>query len=50
MPQVGSSLIDIGMMLGYQSPSHFSQVFRQGTGLTPSNYRQRRASSPGDTR
>lgn len=44
------SVIDIGMMLGYQSPSHFSQVFRQGTGLTPSNYRQRLASSPGDTR
>lgn len=35
------SVIDIGLALGYQSPSHFSQVFRQGTGVTPSAYRSR---------
>lgn len=34
------SVIDIGLALGYQSPSHFSQVFRQGTGVTPSVYRR----------
>jgi AraC family transcriptional regulator len=32
-------VIDIGMELGYQSPSHFTQVFRQLTGVTPSTYR-----------
>lgn len=34
------SVIDIGLALGYQSPSHFSQVFRKGTGVTPSVYRR----------
>ncbi|MEH6437026.1 AraC family transcriptional regulator [Massilia sp. DD77] len=34
------SVIDIGLALGYQSPSHFSQVFRHGTGVTPSVYRR----------
>lgn len=38
------SVIDIGLALGYQSPSHFSQVFRQGTGVTPSAYRSRHGS------
>jgi AraC family transcriptional regulator len=34
------SVIDIGLALGYQSPSHFSQIFRQSTGATPSGYRK----------
>lgn len=34
------SIIDIGMEVGYSSPSHFSQVFRQKVGLTPSAYRR----------
>jgi AraC family transcriptional regulator len=41
------SIIDIGMALGYQSPSHFSQVFRQGTGVTPSVYRRELGIGPG---
>lgn len=33
------SVIDIGMEVGYSSPSHFSQVFRREIGVTPSAYR-----------
>lgn len=36
------SIIDIGMEVGYSSPSHFSQVFRYQVGLTPSQYRAQR--------
>lgn len=42
------SIIDIGLALGYQSPSHFSQVFRQSTGVTPSTYRRELGIDPGD--
>lgn len=34
------SVIDIGLDVGYSSPSHFSQVFRREMGITPSAYRQ----------
>lgn len=34
------SIIDIGMEVGYSSPSHFSQVFRREVGVTPRAYRQ----------
>ncbi|WP_070883486.1 helix-turn-helix domain-containing protein [Phytopseudomonas seleniipraecipitans] len=34
------SVIDIGMEVGYSSPSHFSQVFRREIGVTPSAYRR----------
>lgn len=34
------SIIDIGMEVGYSSPSHFSQVFRREVGATPRAYRQ----------
>ncbi|QQE91279.1 helix-turn-helix domain-containing protein [Azotobacter chroococcum] len=34
------SIIDIGMEVGYSSPSHFSQVFRREVGITPRAYRQ----------
>jgi AraC family transcriptional regulator len=34
------SVIDIGLEVGYSSPSHFSQVFRREIGVTPSDYRQ----------
>lgn len=44
------SIIDIGLALGYQSPSHFSQVFRQGTGVTPSVYRRDLGVGPADSR
>lgn len=33
------SVIDIGLEVGYSSPSHFSQVFRREVGVTPSAYR-----------
>ncbi len=33
------SVIDIGMAVGYSSPSHFSQVFRREIGVTPTAYR-----------
>jgi AraC family transcriptional regulator len=35
------SIIEIGMSVGYSSPSHFAQVFRQEIGMTPSEYRRR---------
>lgn len=34
------SVIDIGLEVGYSSPSHFSQVFRREVGVPPSAYRQ----------
>jgi AraC family transcriptional regulator len=34
------SIIDVGLDVGYSSPSHFSQVFRREVGVTPSAYRQ----------
>ena len=34
------SIIEIGMEVGYSSPSHFSQVFRREAGATPRAYRQ----------
>jgi AraC family transcriptional regulator len=33
------SLIEIGMNVGYTSPSHFAQVFRRQVGITPSEFR-----------
>ncbi|WP_371877209.1 helix-turn-helix domain-containing protein [Telluria mixta] len=34
-------VIDVAFAVGYRSPSHFSQVFRTLTGLSPSAYRNR---------
>ncbi|WP_212809539.1 AraC family transcriptional regulator [Pseudomonas sp. Ost2] len=34
------SVIDVGLEVGYSSPSHFSQVFRREAGVTPSEFRQ----------
>jgi AraC family transcriptional regulator len=34
------SIIDIGLDVGYSSPSHFSQVFKRQVGVTPSHYRK----------
>ncbi|WP_256874221.1 helix-turn-helix domain-containing protein [Pseudomonas umsongensis] len=34
------SIIDVGLEVGYSSPSHFSQVFRREVGVTPSAFRQ----------
>ncbi|GLH21143.1 AraC family transcriptional regulator [Pseudomonas atacamensis] len=37
--ETAHSVIDIGLEVGYSSPSHFSQVFRREVGVTPSAYR-----------
>ncbi|GAA09704.1 transcriptional regulator AraC [Acetobacter tropicalis NBRC 101654] len=34
------SIIEIALETGYESPSHFAQVFRRVTGLSPRNYRK----------
>ncbi len=33
------SVIEIGLTVGYSSPSHFAQIFRRETGISPSDYR-----------
>ncbi len=35
------SVIEIGLEVGYGSPSHFAQVFQRETGMPPSEYRRR---------
>ena len=37
-----ASIVDIALGVGYGSPSHFAQVFRRYTGLSPRAYRQGR--------
>jgi AraC family transcriptional regulator len=34
------SVIEIGLDVGYESPSHFAQVFRRQVGISPSEYRR----------
>jgi AraC family transcriptional regulator len=36
------SIVDVGLDLGYANPSHFARAFRKETGLSPSDYRQKR--------
>lgn len=38
----GMKIIDVSMMVGYESPQHFTRAFRRFTGLTPSQYRNQR--------
>ena len=38
--QTRKSVIEIGLELGYTSPSHFAQVFRRETGSTPGAFRR----------
>ncbi|WP_435657107.1 helix-turn-helix domain-containing protein [Brucella pituitosa] len=40
LQETDASIIEIGMAVGYSSPSHFAQVFRRETGVTPSDYRE----------
>ncbi|MBY5796272.1 helix-turn-helix domain-containing protein [Rhizobium leguminosarum] len=40
LQETDTSIIEIGMSVGYSSPSHFAQVFRRETGLPPSRYRR----------
>jgi AraC family transcriptional regulator len=35
------SVIEIGLEVGYSSPSHFAQIFRREVGITPTDYRGR---------
>ncbi|WP_164855340.1 AraC family transcriptional regulator [Sinorhizobium meliloti] len=40
LQETDTSVIEIGLSVGYSSPSHFAQVFRRETGLPPSHYRR----------
>jgi len=36
------SVVAVGLDVGYTNPSHFAQIFRRETGLSPSDYRKQR--------
>lgn len=36
------SVDDVAVEVGYTNPSHFAQLFRRETGLSPSDYRRQR--------
>ena len=36
------SVVDVALDVGYATPSHFAQLFRRGTSLSPSDYRRQR--------
>jgi AraC family transcriptional regulator len=36
------NIVSVGLEVGYANPSHFAQLFRRETGLSPSDYRQQR--------
>ena len=36
------SVIEVANAVGYSNPSHFAQLFRKDTGITPSDYRRER--------
>lgn len=36
------SVMDVALEVGYANPSHFAQLFRRETGLSPSEYRRQR--------
>jgi AraC family transcriptional regulator len=38
--ETGMSVIEVGLAVGYASPSHFAQVFRAESGVAPSAYRR----------
>jgi AraC family transcriptional regulator len=40
LQETDASIIEIGLTVGYSSPSHFAQIFRRETGLSPSDYRR----------
>ena len=40
LQETDTSIIQIGMTVGYSSPSHFAQIFRRETGLSPTDYRR----------
>ncbi|WP_231711081.1 helix-turn-helix domain-containing protein [Xanthobacter dioxanivorans] len=40
LQETDTSIIEIGISVGYSSPSHFAQIFRRETGLSPTDYRR----------
>ena len=40
LQETDTSIIEIGMSVGYSSPSHFAQIFRRELGVSPSDYRR----------
>ena len=46
--ETSRSLIEIGLEVGYTSPSHFAQVFRRTVGKSPSDFRMLFRSKRGD--
>jgi AraC family transcriptional regulator len=36
------NVVDVALEVGYANPSHFAQLFRRETGLSPSDYRRQR--------
>lgn len=40
LQETDTTIIEVGMSVGYSSPSHFSQIFRRETGLSPTHYRR----------
>lgn len=42
--ETDTPVIDIGLDVGYSSPSHFAQAFRKEVGVLPSHYRDTRTS------
>ena len=36
------NIVSVGLDVGYANPSHFAQLFRRETGLSPSDYRRQR--------
>jgi AraC family transcriptional regulator len=38
--ETSRSVIDVGLAVGYDSPSHFAQVFRREVGVSPTEYRR----------
>ncbi len=40
LQETDASIIEIGLTVGYSSPSHFAQIFRRETGMSPTRYRR----------
>ncbi|YCI06853.1 helix-turn-helix domain-containing protein (plasmid) [Ensifer sp. D2-11] len=40
LQETDKTVIEIGLSVGYSSPSHFAQIFRRETGVSPSHYRR----------
>lgn len=40
LAQCNSSIIQIGMAVGYDNPSHFCKIFKKLTGITPSGFQK----------